>query len=238
MKTKEIKMSVRNMIAVLVPITAAVVLFGCKAKTKADEPIAVAEEQVKSPSDSSVADEIWYFFNGDVQKNLQLARNTFTSKDYDSMIYGIEKAAAIMKLEAQRASGQNKIDLDNSIKKMENLANDVRAKVFVPVPEYEQAFGNAQYVLGKFHLDKAKEMWKRKDYFTTGEELNEASLNLENAHLWIGHEVDSTSMKALDQSQKVAMDLMKDVKWVPDNVVNAFESLSTEVGKLKGQIVT
>lgn len=231
-------MFVRNTILIVFLTTAAVSLVGCKDKEKAEEPIAIFEEEIESPSDSSVIDEIWYFFNGDIQKNLQLARTTFSSKDYESMIHGIEKAEAIMKLESMRAAGQNKIDIDRSIEQMGKLANDIRNEIFVPIPEYEQTFGNAQFVLGTFHLDKAREMWKKRDYFMTGRELHEASLNFENAYLWVDHKIDSTSTKALDQSLKVASELIDDAGWVPDDVVSSFNSMNNVANKLKDKVTT
>ena len=230
-------MLIKNTIGVVALIAAALVLFGCKDKAETEEPVAVVEEY-QSPIDSSVVDEIWYFFNGDVQKNLQMANTTFTSQDYESMIKGVEKAEAIMKLEGLRASGQNKADLDKSIKQMQKLADDARNQVFVPVPEYEQIFGNAQFVLGKFHLDKAREMWGEKDYFTTGKELYEATLNIENAFLWVDHKIDSTSTNVLNMSQKTASELIDDEGWVPNDVMKAFGSMDTEVNRLRGEIAT
>jgi hypothetical protein len=229
---------VKNTISLVILLAAVIGLFGCGKRGEKEEPVTVVEETVKSPSDSTVADEIWYFLNGDVQKNLKLAHDTFSAEDYDSMIHGIRKAAAIMKLEAVRASGQDKIDLDNSIAEMEKLASDVRKKVFVPIPEYEQAFGNAQVVLGKFHLDKAQEMWKKENYFYTGQELNEATLNLENAYLWIDHELDRDSKTEFDRAKKVAADLINDAGWAPADVENAFQSLSKAMVKLQEDAIS
>jgi hypothetical protein len=229
-------MSIRIITGAIILISMAIPFIGCKDKQKAEAPVAVVEERIKSPADSSVIDEIWYFFNGDIQKNMQLAHTTFASKDYDEMVRGIDKAAAIMKLESIRASGQDKTDLNRSIKQMHQLADDVRNNTFVPDPQYEQAFGNAQYVLGKFHLNKAKEMWNNKDYFNTGRELYEATLNLENAYLWMDHKIDSLSSAALGQSNKVASELMNDAGWTSDDVNNVFRSMDQEIGALRDKV--
>jgi hypothetical protein len=214
----------------------AVSSIGCSNWFNKKEPNTVAEEEILIPSDSSLVEEIWVYFTGDVQKNMKLAETSIANKDTGATLYSIGKATALMELEAQRASGKDREDLLSSIDKMQKLAGDIRNDKSFPGPEYQTTFAEAQLSLGRFHLAQAEYQWKHKNYYDTGKELEEAAHNLDYAFLWKDRKTDDNSNRDLSTIRHVSSQLIQNEDWDRRDVERALKLADEQVIKINRKL--
>ncbi len=123
----------------------------------------------------------WYPVSGEPQRHFTNAAAAYAKKDYKSAATDIRKATGYLRIEAGRAAGDAKQELDSSVVQLDTLAASVENGAVTDEQSLDTAFAKADHALALEHRSKAAESWPRKAYDEAGYELTAASQELERA---------------------------------------------------------
>jgi hypothetical protein len=174
----------------------------------------------------------WYPVAEEPQRNFTNAVANYARKDYKGAATDIRKATSYLRLEAGRATGEPKLELDRSVAQLDTLAASVEKGAVKDEHAMAIAFANANHALALEHRSKAAESWARKDYDTVGYELKAASFGLESAAGWAGGEAKAGAPATVAEARAVGNKLASGGAWTRDEVVRGIEALGHSIDEL------
>lgn len=191
-----------------------------KASAQAPEGYVLVEEDVLV----TVANEPEHHFRRSVED--------FLKKEMKASAAEIRKGAACLKLEANRASEDVKMNVMASVHELEKLADEVEKGSVTDVKKLDQAFARGYHALAKHHYLKASEAWTKKEIQKAGHDLEAAAICLEHGLAWAGHELEAGIVSLISKTRLVAGKLIEGAGWVPEEVGKAIKAIGKEIEKL------
>lgn len=178
----------------------------------------------------------WYPVSGEPQRHFTDAAAAYARKDYKSAATDIRKATGYLRLEAGRATGDAKQELDSSVAQLDTLAASVEKGAVTDEQSMDKAFAKADHALALEHRSKAAESWARKEYDEAGHELKAAAQGLESAAGWAGGEAQAGASAAVADTRALGDKLASGATWTRDEVAKDFESLRNSINALGQKI--
>jgi hypothetical protein len=174
----------------------------------------------------------WYPVTEEPQRHFTNAMAGYARKDYRSAATDIRKATSYLRLEAGRATGEAKREIDSSVVELDSLAASVEKGAVKDEPSMPRVFARASHALALEHRSKAAESWARKDYDRAGYELKAASFGLECAVNWSGREAKAGASATVAETRALGDKLISGGAWTRDEVDKGFESLAHGIDAL------
>ena len=231
--------TIKRMNASALTITAAAAsIESGQIKTKADLDKAI-DQAARADVDRRwlVADvTTWYPVTEEPQRHFTNAVANYAKKDYKAAATDIRKATSYLRLEAGRATGESKLELDRSVAQLDTLAASVEKGAVKDEHAMAHTFANADHALAVEHRAKATESWARKDYDKAGYELKAAAFGLESAAAWTGGEAKAGASQTVAEARAIGEKLASGSAWTRDEVTKGFEALAHSIDELGRKI--
>jgi hypothetical protein len=170
------------------------------------------------------------------QRHFTDAVAAYAKKDYKSAAADIRQATEYLRLEAGRATGEAKRELDRSIAELDRLAASVQKGAVKDEHSMAKDFAEADRALALEHRSKAAEAWARKEYRKAGHELQAAASALDSAAAWTGGEAKTLVSRTVAHTRTLGDKLASGATWTRDEVAKAFESLDRSLDALGGKV--
>jgi hypothetical protein len=178
----------------------------------------------------------WYPVSEEHQHHFTDAVAAYAKKDYKAASVDIRKATGYMRLEAARASGEVKQELDNSVAELDTLAASVEKGAANEEQSMAMAFAKANHVLALEHRVKAGESFTRKAYDKAGYELKASAHDLESAAGWVGGEAKAGVSATVTDTRALGDKLASGGTWTRNEIANGLESLGNSINTLGQKI--
>ena len=178
----------------------------------------------------------WYPVTEEPQRHFTNAVAAYARKDYKAAATDIRKATSYLRLEAGRAAGESKQELDRSVAQLDVLAASVEKGAVKDEHSMAKVFANANHALAVEHRSKAAESWARKDYDKAGYELKAAAFGLEGAASWAGEEAKAGASATVTEARALGDKLASGSAWTRDEVAKGFEALGNSIDELGRKI--
>ncbi len=178
----------------------------------------------------------WYPVTEEPQRHFTDAVAGYAKKDYKAAATDIRKATSYLRLEAGRASGEAKQELDSSVAQLDALAASVEKGAVKDEQSMTKAFAKADHALALQHRSMAGESWARKEYDKAGYELKAAAHGLESAAGWVGGETKTGASGTAAEARAVGDKLISGATWTRDEVGKGFETLGNGINALGQKI--
>jgi hypothetical protein len=171
-------------------------------------------------------------------EHLQKAHEFFIKKDMKAAASEIQKAAELMKQEAEKATEEGKKGLMASANELEKLAKDVETGTVISEKKMKDVFAKAEHALANYHYLMASEQWTKKEAKETGNALKNAALHLEHAAEWAGQTLETGAADVIEGVRIIAGKLKEEAKLGAEEVDKAIKDLGAEISKLGKKIET
>ena len=226
-----------NASALKVSAAAAAIDSG-KIKTKADLDQAIDKAARADMERRWLISDVttWYPVSEEPQSHFTDAAAAYASKDYKAAATDIRKATGYLRLEAGRATGDAKQELDGSVAQLDTLAASVENGAVKDEQTMAKAFAKADHALALEHRSKAAVSWTRKEYDQAGYELKAAAYGLESAAGWAGGEAQAGASATVADTRALGDKLASGATWTRDEVATGFESLGKGINALGQKI--
>ncbi len=178
----------------------------------------------------------WYPVSEEPQRHFTDAVAAYAKKEYKAAATDVRKAASYLRLEAGRATGDAKQELDSSVAQLDRLAASVEKGAVKDEQSMAKAFAKANHALALEHRSKAAESWARKEYDKAGYEFKAAVHGLESAAGWAGGEAKAGASAAVADARALDDKLASGATWTHDEVAKGFQSLGTSIDALGQKI--
>jgi hypothetical protein len=218
--------------------SAATAVEGGKIKTEADLDKAIDKAARADIERRWLVTDVttWYPVSEEPQRHFTAAVAAYAKKDYKAAAIDIRKATSYLRLEAGRATGGAKQELDSSIAQLDSLAASVEKGAVKDEQTMTKAFARADHALALEHRSKAAESWVRKEYDKAGYELKAAAHGLESAAGWVGGEAKAGASATVANTRALGDKLAAGGAWTRDEVTKGFESLGNGINALGQKI--
>ena len=178
----------------------------------------------------------WYPVSEEPQRHFMDAAAAYAKKDYKAAATEIRKATSYLRLEAGRATGDARQELDGSVAQLDKLAASVDIRAMKDEESMDKAFAKAYHALALEHRSKAAESWARNEYDRAGYELKAAAHGLESAAGWAGGQVKAGATATVADTRALGEKLASGAAWTRDEVGKGFESLRNSINALGQKI--
>jgi hypothetical protein len=204
-------------------------IIGCK---KAEQPA-----EAPKPAESPMAPEpVQAPEAKGPDEHFQKAHELFLKKDMKAAASEIQKAAELMRQEAEKATEEGKKGLMASVNELEKLAKDIETGAVIPEKKMKDVFAKAEHALANYNYMKASEQWTKKEAKETGNALKNATLHLENAAKWSGQTLETGVADVIEGVRIIAGKLKEEAKLGAEEVDKAIKDLGAEILKLGKKI--
>jgi hypothetical protein len=174
----------------------------------------------------------WYPVSEEPQRHFTDAAAAYAKKDYRASATDIRKATSYLRLEAGRATGAARQELERSVAQLDMLAASVEKGAVKDEQTMTKAFAGADHALALGHRSKAVESWARREYDKVGYELKAAAQGLESAASWIGGEAKAGASATVADTRALGDKLAAGGAWTRDEINKGFESLGNGINAL------
>jgi hypothetical protein len=178
----------------------------------------------------------WYPVTEEPQRHFTNAVANYARKDYRAAATDIRKATSYLRLEAGRATGEPKLELERSVAQLDTLATSVEKGAVKDEHAMANAFASADHALAVEHRAKATESWARKDYDKAGYELKAAAFGLESAASWTGGEAEAGASATVAEARALGEKLASGSAWTRDEVTKGLDALGHSIDELGHKI--
>ena len=178
----------------------------------------------------------WYPVSEEPQRHFTDAAAAYAKKEYKAAATDIRKAIGYLRLEAGRATGEAKQELDSSVARLDTLAASVEKGAVKDEQSMAKVFAKANHALALEHRSKAADSWARKEYDNAGYEFKAAAQGLESAAGWAGGEAKAGASATVADMRVLGDKLASGATWTRDEVAKGFESLGNSINALGRKI--
>ncbi len=218
--------------------SAAAAIESGKIKTKADLDKAIDKAARADMERRWLVTDVttWYPVSEEPQRHFADAVAAYAKKEYKAAATDIRKATSYLRLEAGRATGEAKQELDSSVAQLGTLAASVEKGAVKDAQSMVKAFAKANHALALEYRSEAAESWARKEFDKAGYELKAAAHGLESAAGWAGGEVKAGASAAVADTRALGDKLASGATWTRDEVAKGFEALGNSINALGQKI--
>lgn len=174
----------------------------------------------------------WYPVAAEPQRHFGAAIEAYAKRDYKAAAAEVRKGAAFVRLEAARAVGDGRKELDAADADLERAAAALDKGTLAARHDLEKTFASADHALALAHRTRAAESWAHRSYGQVGYELEAAAHGLENGAAWVGSEAKAAATVASADARAIGDKLARGGVWAKDEIAKAFESLGSGLNKL------
>lgn len=211
----------------------ALLMVGACGKKKAETAQGSAADTVKTPVVSVgnvlVDDEILVGFVDEPDHHYGLARKAFIEKDYATASAELLKSAGFVKLEATRASGEDRRMLEDAVIRLAELADAIKGGTIASVEKLDSAYAHAELALAFHHEVKAEEFWKAENHKAAGQDLKAASMHLENSMKYAGVKAEADAKTVIKDADDLGQKLVEGTAIAADKVGKAMQDLGAKI---------
>jgi hypothetical protein len=190
-----------------------------------------AADQKPETLENLVEEEIWIIFAHDPAGYLHDAWENFIDGDIQDAAYYIRRAKAWLKLEAYRAEGEAKDDLETSIRELERLIKALDEGSHPTNKELKLAFAEAEYALAYHHHQKALSYEQKGDHEKMTYALDAAATHLMYGSIWAGRELEQDDAVAAKEARSIARKVKRGEKWSLDRLRESLKELGRGIKK-------
>ncbi|MEP7208175.1 MAG: hypothetical protein ABI920_14655 [Casimicrobiaceae bacterium] len=178
----------------------------------------------------------WYPVTEEPQRYFTAAAAAFARRDYQVSAAAVRRAASFVRLEAARATGSARRELDAAIGELDGLAHGLDKGTVREVHAMTGVFMKAEHAIALEHRSKAAESWSRKEYDKAGFELKAAAHGLESAASWAGDKARAGVTTTVAASRDLGQKLASGATWTRAEVANGFDTLGNDINALGQKI--
>ena len=178
----------------------------------------------------------WYPASAQPQQHLAAAAAAYAKKDYQAGTSEVRMATGYLRLEAGRADGEARKELDRSINELDALAAATAASPRKDDHLMAEAFARANRSLAVEERSKSAEFWGRKEYNEAGYELRAAATSLENGAAWIGEDATADARAAIAATRALGDQLVAHAHVTAEAVSKGLGSLDQGIVDLGRKI--
>ncbi|MDD3816207.1 MAG: hypothetical protein PHZ02_16365 [Desulfocapsaceae bacterium] len=178
----------------------------------------------------------WYPVSEEPQHHFTAAVAAYAKKDYKTAATEIRKATGYLRLEAGRATGDAKKELNASIAQLDTLVDSVEKGVSKEELAMAKVFAKASHALAVEHQAQAAKSWARNNYNNAGYELKAAAHGLESAGAWVAGDAKAGVSATVTGTRILGDKLTSGLTWTRDEVAKGFEKLGNSLVELGHKI--
>jgi hypothetical protein len=190
-----------------------------------------AADQKPGTLENLVEEEIWIIFAHDPAGYLHDAWENFIGGNLQDAAYYMRRTKAWLKLEAYRAQGEAKDDLEASIRELERLIKGLDEGTHPTNKALKEAFAKAEYALAYHHQQRALSYEQRGDHEKMTYALDAAATHLMYGSVWAGRELDQDDAVAAKDARAIARKVKRGERWSPDRLREALKGLGRGIKK-------
>lgn len=195
----------------------------------AQESAAVEQTSSVTPGKVLVDEEILTGFVDEPNHHFGLARNAFVKKDYATASAELVKCAGFVKVEAMRASGEDRRMLEDAVIRLAELADAIKGGRMAAVEKLDSAYSNAELALAFHHEVKAQEFWKAENHKSAGQDLKAASMHLDNSMKYAGEKAGADTKAVIDDANDLGKKLVEGTALAADKVGKGMQDLGAKI---------
>jgi hypothetical protein len=193
----------------------------------------VIEEPAWVPSDSTVMDEVWFFFVEEPQEQMKSTIQHLTDKEQEEASHTVLTTAAYLRLETVRARGKELSELQSAIGELDKLAEEIDIGKVTKPDQVAKPFDDALLALARFHYGQAQRALARVDRREFGKELKATAIMLDYGLNRNEGGLDDAQIADLTQAQSAADSLMASSDARPENsYTGIMRRLKTDINLL------
>ena len=171
-----------------------------------------------------------------IEQTFQKAKQNYLDKNMEAASTQIQKGAAYMKEQSEKASDSGKAALAASSRELEELAGDVKKGSVKSVKKMEDAFARAYLALAKDAHTQSAKSWAEKQGQKAGEGLEKASGYLERSFAWAGQKVEQGTRNVMQKSKDLSTKLKEKGRAVAEDVGKNLKETGNEIEKFGRKI--
>ncbi|HLZ20204.1 MAG TPA: hypothetical protein VKO67_11345 [Smithellaceae bacterium] len=171
-----------------------------------------------------------------IEQTFQKAKQNYLDKNMEAASTQIQKGAAYMKEQSEKASDSGKAALAASSRELEELAGDVKKGSVKSVKKMEDAFARAYLALAKDAHTQSAKSWAEKQGQKAGEGLEKASGYLERSFAWAGQKVEQGTRNVMQKSKDLSTKLKEKGRAVAEDVGKNLKETGNEIEKFGKKI--
>ncbi len=171
-----------------------------------------------------------------IEQTFQKAKQNYLDKNMEAASTQIQKGAAYMKEQSEKASDSGKAALAASSRELEELAGDVKKGSVKSVKKMEDAFARAYLALAKDAHTQSAKSWAEKQGQKAGEGLEKASGYLERSFAWAGQKVEQGTRNVMQKSKDLSGKLKEKGRAVAEDVGKNLKETGNEIEKFGKKI--
>jgi hypothetical protein len=176
-----------------------------------------------------VDEEILVGFVDEPNHHFGLARKAFVAKDYATASAELLKSAGFVKLEATRASGEDRRMLEDAVIRLAELADAIKGGTIDSVEKLDSAYAHAELALAFHHEVKAQEFWKAENHKSAGQDLKAASMHLENSMKYAGEKTEADTKTVMKDASDLGQKLVEGTAIAADKAGKAMQDLGAKI---------
>lgn len=170
------------------------------------------------------------------QRGFTDAAADYAKKDYKAAAVDISQATSDLRLEAGRATGDAKQELDGSVAELDKLAASLDRGAVQDEKTLARSFAKANHALALEHRSKAASSWARREYNNAGYELKASAQGLESGAGWVGADAKAFASSTVTDTRALGDKLASGATWTRDEIVRGFDSLGNSINELGKKI--
>jgi hypothetical protein len=170
------------------------------------------------------------------RNSFRAAVSAFLKRQMRTAAADIRMGAAYFKLEAERATGDAKKALLDSVQELEKLAGEVQKVAVADLKDLQNAFARAEHALAKHHYLKGLEFKAKNDAQKSGRELQTAADYVDSGQVWLTQKMHEGVADTVNEARRVAAKMVFGAGAAADEVGKAFEGMGKELDKFGGAV--
>ncbi len=175
---------------------------------------------------------IAHVFAEEPAHHFEHAREAFLAGDGKTAASEIRKGAAYSKIEASRALDEVRPALLGATAALEQLADRLDRGEACRIEQLDTAFARTHEVLARHHYLKASQFQARGQSERIWQDLQAATVHLEQGLHRLGTEISAETRKATEAARSLGTRVREGARWSADEVGRAIELLGVEIEQL------
>ncbi len=171
-----------------------------------------------------------------IEPIFQKAKQDYLQKKMNSAARQINKGAAYLESQAEKASVKGKEALKVSSQELAKLADDVKKGTVNSEKRIEESFARAYHALAVEAHIKSTESWTKKEAAKAGAALDAANKNLEKSFTWAGQKVEKSTQDVMKKTDDISLKLQKKSNLIAEDVANRLKDAGNEIEKFGKRI--
>jgi hypothetical protein len=173
---------------------------------------------------------------GEQEGHFNQAIDLYVKGDFHGAASEIRSGAALLRMEAGRASGEDAAKLQTAASDLDTLAANIVSGNVGSRRDLELAFGNADLALAAHYHALAGQALAAKDHAAAGRWLKAANDSLDDATSWTGERPPATQAEAQDQMHALQAKIRTGAAWSEEEAKKGMNYLGTRIQYLGQQM--